>query len=156
MSAPLKARGQSWDHRLERAGQNHRGDLVHLIQYRQAMAVVRLSADAPEPDWAKGEPLVSVSRTADETAVFCPTNCLPEPIPGPFVGPFTVTRAAGTLEFSQIGILLKLLKPLSDAGLPVLTVSTYDTDWILVPAAQSQVATSVWRHAGHTVTEDAE
>jgi len=29
----------------------------------QAMAVVRLSPDAPEPDWAKGAPLASVSRT---------------------------------------------------------------------------------------------
>jgi len=148
------------DRTLERVrqpvGPTHQGDLVHLIQYRQAMAVVRLAPDAPEPDWATGLPLVSVSRTADETSVFCPTDCLPEPIPGPFEGPFTVTRAAGKLEFSQIGVLLKLLKPLSDAGLPVLSLSTFDTDWILVPAAQSQVATSVWRHAGHTVTEDAD
>ena len=129
---------------------------MHLIQYRQAMAVVRLDPDAPEPDWAVGSPLASVSRTADETSVICPTNSLPEPVPGPVEGPFTVIRAAGALEFSQIGILLRLLKPLADAGIPVLTVSTFDTDWILVPAAQSLVATSVWRHAGYTVTEDAE
>ena len=129
---------------------------MHLIQYRQAMAVIRLAPDAPEPDWAMGSPLASVSRTSDETSVICPTNCLPEPVPGPFEGPFTVTRAAGAVEFSQIGILLRLLKPLADAGIPVLTVSTFDTDWVLVPAAQSSVATSVWRHAGYTVTEDAE
>jgi hypothetical protein len=129
---------------------------VHLIQYRQAMAVIRLAPDAPEPDWAVGSPLASVSRTSDETSVICPTNSLPEPVPGPFEGPFTVTRAAGAVEFSQIGILLRLLKPLADAGIPVLTVSTFDTDWVLVPAAQSLVATSVWRHAGYTVTEDAE
>jgi hypothetical protein len=129
---------------------------VHLIQYRQAMALVRLGPEAAEPDWAVGMPLASVSRTADETSVVCPTNSLPEPVPGPVEGPFTVTRAAGALEFSQIGVLLRLLKPLADAGIPVLTVSTFDTDWVLVPAAQSVVAASVWRHAGYTVTEDAE
>ncbi|GAB3262589.1 ACT domain-containing protein [Kineosporia babensis] len=129
---------------------------MHLIQYRQAMALVRLTPDSPEPDWAVGAPLVSVSRTADEISVVCPTTSLPEPVPGPVEGPFTVTRAAGALEFSQIGVLMRLLKPLADAGIPVLNVSTFDTDWVLVPAAQSVVAASVWRHAGYTVTEDAE
>ncbi|GAA3626697.1 MULTISPECIES: ACT domain-containing protein [Kineosporia] len=129
---------------------------MHLIQYRQAMALVRLAPDSPDPTWAVGAPLVSISRTTDEISVVCPTNSLPEPVPGPVEGPFTVTRAAGALEFSQIGVLLRLLKPLADAGIPVLNVSTFDTDWVLVPAAQSVVAASVWRHAGYTVTEDAE
>ena len=129
---------------------------MHLIQYRQAMAVVRLGPGAAEPSWATGLPLASVSRTADEVSVVCPTHSLPEPVPGPVEGPFTVIRAAGALEFSQIGVLLRLLKPLADAGIPVLTVSTFDTDWVLVPAAQAHVATAVWRHAGYTVTEDAE
>ena len=110
---------------------------MHLIQYRQAMALVRLAPDSPDPDWAQGGPLVSISRTSDEISVVCPTFALPEPVPGPVEGPFTVTRAAG-------------------AGIPVLSVSTFDTDWVLVPAAQSVVAASVWRHAGYTVTEDAE
>nr|WP_269327372.1 ACT domain-containing protein [Kineosporia mesophila] len=127
-----------------------------MIQYRQAMALVRLAPDSPDPTWAVGAPLVSISRTTDEISVVCPTNSLPEPVPGPVEGPFTVTRAAGALEFSQIGVLLRLLKPLADAGIPVLNVSTFDTDWVLVPAAQSVVAASVWRHAGYTVTEDAE
>ncbi|MBT0771121.1 ACT domain-containing protein [Kineosporia sp. J2-2] len=129
---------------------------MHLIQYRQAMALVRLAPDSPDPHWAVGSPLVSISRTADEISVVCPTTSLPEPVPGPVEGPFTVTRAAGALEFSQIGVLMRLLKPLADAGIPVLNVSTFDTDWVLVPAAKSVVAASVWRHAGYTVTEDAE
>jgi hypothetical protein len=127
---------------------------VHLIQYRQAMAAVRLPAGAPTPDWATGLPFASVSSSADETSVICPTVSLPDTLPGPVEGPFTVVRVAGTLEISQIGILLRLLKPLADAGIPVLTVSTFDTDWVLVPAAKSAAAASVWRHAGYTVTED--
>ncbi|MFI7589377.1 ACT domain-containing protein [Spongisporangium articulatum] len=129
---------------------------MHLIQYRQAMTVVRLGADAPEPTWAVGGPLVSVSRTDDELSVICPTSSLPEPVPGPVEGPFSVVRVAGQLEISQIGSLLRLLKPMADAGIPVLSVSTFDTDWILVPAAKTTNAVSVWRHAGYEITEDAE
>ena len=129
---------------------------MHLIQYRQAMSVVRLDPEAADPTWAAGMPMSSVSRTADEISVVCPTSSVPEPVPGPIEGPFSVVRAAGALEFSQIGVLLRLLKPLADAGIPVLSVSTFDTDWVLVPAAKTSNAISVWRHAGYTVTEDAE
>jgi uncharacterized protein len=127
---------------------------VHLIQYRQAMAAVRLPAGTPPPDWASGEPIASVSLTADETSVICPTSSLPDELPGPVEGPFTVVRVAGTLEISQIGIMVGLLKPLADAGIPVLTISTFDTDWVLVPAKSSAAAASVWRAAGYQVTED--
>jgi hypothetical protein len=127
---------------------------VHLIQYRQAMAAVRLPAGTPPPRWATGEPLASVSITADETSVICPTSAVPDSPPGPVEGPFTVVRVAGTLEFSQIGVMVSLLRPLADAGIPVLTVSTFDTDWVLVPAKSSAAAASVWRAAGYKVTEE--
>ena len=137
-------------HRLQQ------GALVQLIQYRQAMAAIRLPAGTPQPDWAVGEPLVCISSTADETSVICPTSCLPDALPGPVEGPFTVVRVAGTLSISQIGVMVRLLKPLADAGIPVLTVSTFDTDWVLFPAARSAAAASVWRHAGYEVTEDSD
>lgn len=128
---------------------------MQLIQYRQAMTAVRLSADLPDPDWAVGLPFVSVSRSAEEVSVICPTSCVPEPVPGPVEGPFAVVRVAGALPVSQIGVLVRLLKPLADAGIPVLTVSTFDTDWVLVKASSAAVAASVWRGAGYTVTEEA-
>ena len=127
---------------------------MHLIQYRQALATVRLPAGSPAPEWAAGEPLASVSVTADETSVICPTSSLPDSLPGPVEGPFIVVRVAGTLEMSQIGVMVGLLKPLADAGIPVLTVSTFDTDWVLVPARHSAAAASVWRAAGYKVTEE--
>ena len=127
---------------------------MQLIQYRQAMAAVRLPGGSPRPDWATGLPLVSVSTTAEETSVIVPTSSLPDALPGEVESPFIVVRAAGKLPLSQIGVLVGLLKPLADAGIPVLTVSTFDTDWVLVPAARSAAAASVWRHAGYEVIEE--
>jgi hypothetical protein len=34
---------------------------------------------------------------------------------------------------------------------PVFCVSTYDTDWVLVPAAKAGAAADAWRRRGHTV-----
>ncbi len=35
----------------------------------------------------------------------------------------------------------------------MLTVSTFDTDWVLLPAAKAAAAASVWRAAGHDVED---
>ena len=129
---------------------------MRLVMSPQAIAVVRLDPGAPDPTWATGGPLISITKTENETSVICPTSSVPEEVPGPVTGPLVGVYVDEQLDFSQVGILVGLLKPRADAGIPVLTVSTFDTDWVLVPAAQSLVATSVWRHAGYTVTEDAE
>jgi hypothetical protein len=129
------------------------GERVRLVVNPQAIAVVRLPAGAPHPEWAAGPPLVSITRTADETSVVCATSCLPDDLPGPVEGPLVAVSVDEVLEFSQVGILVALLKPLADAGIPVLTVSTFDTDWVLLPAAKADAAASVWRAAGHQVED---
>ena len=63
---------------------------VHLIQYRQPMACVRLDPDQPDPAWADGPPLVSISRTADEIE-----RDLPDQLPaGRPAGPGRAARSS--------------------------------------------------------------
>jgi len=127
---------------------------VHLVLSAQAVAVVRLPAGSPVPKWAAGSPLVSVTYTSQETSLVCPTSCLPDALPGPVEGPLVAAHVDGKLAFSQVGVLVSLLKPLADAGIPVLTVSTFDTDWVLVGSNRAAAAASVWRQAGFDVTEE--
>ena len=67
-----------------------------------------------------------------------PTSSVPEDVPGPVQGPLVGVYVDELLDFSQVGILVGLLKPLADAGIPVLTVSTYDTDWVLLEASRGR------------------
>jgi hypothetical protein len=128
---------------------------MKLVMSPQAIAVVRLPVGVPDPEWARGGPLVSVTRTARETSVIVPTSSVPEDVPGPVQGPLVGVYVDEPLDFSQVGILVGLLKPLADAGIPVLTVSTYDTDWVLLEAAKAAAASSVWRAAGYQVVDAA-
>ena len=126
---------------------------MRLVIHSRPVAVVRLPPDAPDPVWAVGEPLAGVTRTATETSVICPTMALPDDLPGPVQGPFVPVVVDGVLEFSQVGVMVALLKPLADAGIPVLTVGTYDTDWVLLEAASVPTAAAVWRAAGYEIEE---
>jgi len=126
---------------------------MRLLVSPQPVAVVRLAPDVTDLGWATGSPLVSITRTAGETSVVCPTSAVPDEVPGPVQGPFVAVVIDEVLEFSQVGVLVALLKPLADAGIPVLTVSTFDTDWVLLEAAKVSTASAVWRGAGYEVVE---
>ena len=67
-------------------------------------------------------------------------------------GPFKVVEVAGPLEFGAVGVFAEILQPLVDADISVLGFSTYDTDWVLVPAGDAPAATEAWRRAGMYVT----
>ncbi len=63
----------------------------------------------------------------------------------------TAFAVEGLLDLALVGVLAGLLVPLAEGGVPVFTISTYDTDWILVPIADAERAAEAWRRRGHTV-----
>jgi hypothetical protein len=120
-----------------------------LLQYDEALAVVRLGAGADLPDWAASGTLLSVTATAEETSVVCAQQVVPKKARQE--GPFTAFSVEGPLALTQTGVLHELLGPLAQQQVPVFTVATFDTDWILVPVSAAALAAEAWRRSGHTV-----
>jgi hypothetical protein len=56
------------------------------------------------------------------------------------------------LEFALKGVLVSLLQPLAEAGVSTCAVSTYDTDYILVPQYHLSQALQALEIAGHRLT----
>ncbi|MGL4744638.1 MAG: ACT domain-containing protein [Dermatophilaceae bacterium] len=122
----------------------------HLMLHPGELSVVRLPAGAhPGFDWERG-PFASLSRSADETSVVCLARMVPDGVRAE--GPYRAVEVAGPLAFSAVGILVEILTPLADAGIPVLGSSTFDTDWILVPADRMTDAAEAWRRADFVLT----
>ena len=126
------------------------GELLGLVRHDEPLAVVRLGAGSEVPEWATSSTLLSITATAEETSVVCAADAVPSRATSE--GPFTAFRVGGSLDFALTGVLAGLLAPLADAGISVFTLSTYDTDWVLVPAAWADEAAAVWADAGHPVT----
>jgi hypothetical protein len=51
------------------------------------------------------------------------------------------------------GVLLAVIRPLSESGVPIFVASTYDADLVLVPAAQLDRARRLLVAAGHEVRD---
>ena len=120
-----------------------------LEQFPETLAVVRLGPGAEVPGWAESSSLFSITATARETSVVCARRSVPKKAQQ--AGPFTAFAVKGPLDFSLTGILATLLQPLADAEISVFTISTFDTDWILVPADDADRAAEEWRRRGHEV-----
>ena len=95
------------------------------------LGVCRLRSGVPLPDWLfDSRNFYSVTVTADETSIVCLEELIPADCP--FEKGFRALKVEGPLDFSLTGILATLLVPLAAAEISVFTVSTYDTDYILV------------------------
>ncbi|MGL5817367.1 MAG: ACT domain-containing protein [Phycicoccus sp.] len=122
----------------------------HLMLHPEDLAIVRLPAgEEPAFDWQRG-PFASLSRSADETSVVCLSGAVGGD--AQTEGPYRAVEVAGPLAFSAVGVFVEVLAPIADAGISVLGFSTFDTDWILVPADRVPDAAEAWRRAGFVVT----
>jgi hypothetical protein len=120
-----------------------------LLQHDEHLAVVRLGPGADVPSWATAGTLFSVTATAQETSVVCARAAVPRKAPQS--GPYVAFAVQGPLDHALTGVLSGLLAPLAEAEVPVLTIATFDTDWLLVPVGQAARAAEVWTSAGHDV-----
>ena len=101
-----------------------------LVQHGEHLAVVRLGPGADLPAWSGAATLFSVTATATETSIVCAQAGVPKKARQE--GPFTAFEVEGPLDFTLTGVLHELLQPLAEAEIPVFTLSTFDTDGILV------------------------
>jgi hypothetical protein len=120
------------------------------LKFRQlagSYAVVRLAPDVPNPEWAVKGDFTSTSRTADELSVVCPADNLPEDVHSPHR--WICFKLEGPFPFSQTGVLHSFIEPLSNDGIPIFAISTFDTDYVLVQEEFAGVSLKVLRAAGH-------
>jgi len=127
---------------------------LHLWALPGRYAVARLEPGAGWPHWASwSRDFVSVSCTRAETSVICESSRVPTHVRAE--RGFVALAVEGPLDFSVVGVLARITAPLAAAGIPILAVSTFDTDVLLVREAQLPEATAALQRGGLRVTTDA-
>jgi uncharacterized protein len=117
----------------------------------EKFTICRLAPDAFVPEWATRGQFFSITRTSDELSVIAETAVVPERLRTEVR--WRVMRVHGPFDFSEVGVLASLVQPLAAAGVSVFTVSTFDTDYLLLQCSQLRDAVAALRDAAHTVHE---
>lgn len=118
-------------------------------------AIGRLPARSPLPAdlieaAATGSDVISVTWTPDEVSILCPADRVPA---GASVEtPWRCLRVAGPVQLALTGILASIVSPLAEARVNIFAFSTFDTDYVLVPAVRLGEALAALNAAGHRVT----
>lgn len=100
-----------------------------LILLSDRLAVCRLAADAPFPDWATPGDLLGLVRTRDELSIVCAERFVPPEVRSE--RGWRALQVQGPLDFSMVGVLAAIALPLARAGVSIFAISTYETDYIL-------------------------
>lgn len=125
---------------------------MRLARLDGAYAVARAAADAPVPaGLLEGAGFRTVARTPDELSAVFPEAALPGLAFDRVEGGWACFQVAGPLAFTETGIVAGISAALAEAGIGIFVVSTYDTDYVLVKAAEADRAVAAWRAAGHDV-----
>ena len=117
----------------------------------ETFTVCHLAHDAALPEWATQGQFFSVTRTGDELSVIAEATFVPEPLRAEV--DWRVMKVHGPFDFSEVGVLAALAAPLAAAGVSVFSISTFDTDYLLVRCDQLREAVAGLRNASHTVHE---
>jgi len=104
---------------------------------------------ASEHDLEHGEEVIATLHSANELSLVCTTTVeLPADIVLERNAPWRALRVQGTLDFALTGILARLTDPLQAHGISVFAISSFNTDYLLVPSATLGNATSALAEAG--------
>jgi hypothetical protein len=123
---------------------NHKLKL-QLLDEKFAISKMPQFAELPSV-FAKGE-MCFVMRTDDELTIISPEFMAPDNDQQE-IG-YRGIRIAGQIPSKTTGILISLVKPLTEAGISIFVVSTFSSDYIFLLEENLVKATQALQHAGH-------
>ncbi len=112
-------------------------------------AVCRLAPGDSIPPRALRGGFFSATGTAEELSVVCEEALVPPS--ARYQGGWRLFKVHGPFEFSEVGVLASLAGPLAETGISLFSVSTFDTDYLLVPSDNVEGAVGALEKAGHRV-----
>lgn len=116
----------------------------------EPFSIHRLKANASLPKQAFAGSFSSITRTGEELSIVCPDTVLldaEKSQPG-----YACLMVNGPLKLDQTGILAGISATLAKAEVPIFAVSTYNTDYILIPHEKLPAARQALEASGHKFT----
>ena len=124
---------------------------LSLLVLPDKYAMYRFEADSDLPDWIKASEFYSVTKTKDELSVVSrQSDSISESADAN--QDWRILKIEGPLDLSSTGIIANISGILAERSIPIFTISTYDTDYILVKNHDLNNAIETLKAIGHKTT----
>ena len=113
------------------------------------MAVCRFDPTEAVPYWIDPSGFYSITRTENELTIVCAETLVVR-------GTKSETgwrcfKVEGPLDFSEIGIIFSITRPLAENGVSVFVISTFDTDYFMVKEKDLAKTVDALTAEGHEI-----
>lgn len=110
-------------------------------------SIHRLAPGAPIPESVTACTFHWIARTDEETSIVCPSSAL---VSGARTeAGWSCIKVVGPIDFAVTGLLADLSGVLAENGISIFALSTFDTDYLLVPSSRIDEAVIVLARAGY-------
>ncbi len=114
----------------------------------ESFGICRLHPRARLPRWIfRSSSFYTVTRTHHELSIVAREDLIPQRFP--CERDWRCLQVIGPLDFALVGVVASLALPLARAGVSIFTVSSFDTDYLLVRAKNFDKAVAALEAAGH-------
>ena len=123
---------------------------MQLIVLKKKYSIYRFANESHLPDWIYLSDFYSITKTKDELSVVTLQD-ITDSENTISSKDWRIIKIAGPLDLSLIGIIAEISTILKNKSIPIFTVSTFDTDYILVKQKDLEVGIKALTEKGHNV-----
>jgi len=124
---------------------------MNLIVLKKRYSIYKFKSDCVLPDWIYLSDFYSITKTKDELSVIAiPPDSISEKIT--CSKDWRILKVDGPLDFSLIGIIADISIILKEKKISIFTISTYDTDYILVKQNKLNIGIKALRDKKYTIS----
>ena len=125
--------------------------ILDFTLLKSEYSIYRFKRDSPVPNWVYDSDLYSVTRTKDELSIICRKI---DNIAGDDIKidkHWRILKINGPLELYLVGVIASISNLLKESKIPIFSISTFDTDYILVKKQDLNKTIAVLSDAGHKI-----
>jgi hypothetical protein len=96
-------------------------------------AIIKLDQNSALPNFISTGGFFTILKSKSEISVICESAIIPKDFACIKIdGGWALMKLVGPFDFDQTGILASFLRPLAQANIGILAISSFDTDYVLV------------------------
>jgi hypothetical protein len=121
---------------------------MNFVVLEKKYAIYKFSHEADLPDWVYSSDFYSITKTKDELSVVAVQT---DNISGDILynSDWRIIKISGPLDLSITGIIADIADILKNNNIPIFTISTYETDYIMIKEKDLDSGLNALRKNGH-------
>ena len=115
-------------------------------------SIYKFKSESALPAWIYSSEFYSITKTRDEISVVAIQTDLDSEEIVCYSNDWRIIKIEGPLDFSIVGIIADFSAILKKKNISIFSLSTYDTDYILVKQKDLNTAIQALTENGHNIT----